>query len=560
VIILKKIFNREVIIVGLLLVAFLAVRLPALHAPYHQDEYKWPLYAIAKVPGSVPHPPLSEFIYVHLGNLVGLDNFRAIPLLFSIASIVLLYIVVRRRFSKRAAQWTALIFTLSYYGILASLQVDTDGAILPFFFLLSIWCYDSFLASSERRRWLWGALLVFAMLLGIMVKISFILAIAAIALDYAWMMRQKLTVRNTLIAAGGVIIAAGGVVLLLLLSQRIFSGFSLERGIAYWDSFGSGFSGRDYFQTLIQTAKAMLYLSPLLIIVGIMSVIPRFRSQFRLLHIFITLSLIFYLLLFDFSKGALDRYFAFLIVPLCIFVGVLTTQIFQEIQPKIRIGVLWLGSLLLAGVFFLQFLPQAIPALYPKAEWIGRIVSLHWNFLFPFFGGSGPLGFYVSWNFIAMLWLLGFILFALFMYAKTFRYEVWVLLLLLGLVYNGVFAEEYLIGGINGSAPHLVRDSVAYITSHADVQKVIVYNDNGGYDVQRTGKYQRRLYAVPQYESGYADVFRTFRGHYLVIDIPSLAPDGFYARFLRQCPVVFTERDRAITATLYDCRKPVKIP
>src|SRR3989344_1675118 len=122
-----------------ILALFLMLRLPAIHAPYHQDEYKWPIIVnpALTAPGGIPHPPLSEAIYTATFNLFGSDNFRVTPLIFSVFNLALLYMVVRRRYGVMVALWSSLFFTLSFYGVLASLMVDTDGAVLPFFFLLS---------------------------------------------------------------------------------------------------------------------------------------------------------------------------------------------------------------------------------------------------------------------------------------------------------------------------------------------------------------------------------------------------------------------------------------
>ena len=123
----------------LLVLIFLAIRLPGTSLPLHQDEYKWPLIVNpANIGGDIPHPPLSEFIYKSAGALVGYNvHFRFIPLLFATLNLTLFYFVLKKRFGKYVAFVGAILFTLSYFSILASLMVDTDGAIMPFFFLLS---------------------------------------------------------------------------------------------------------------------------------------------------------------------------------------------------------------------------------------------------------------------------------------------------------------------------------------------------------------------------------------------------------------------------------------
>ena len=132
---------RFVVLVALV---FLALRLPALYYPYHQDEWK-NVASSATVEGAgkfFAHPPLMQVAFVGAHEIFGADNFRIFPLLISVVSIFLLYAVVRRRSSEKAANWVIALFTISFYGILGSLQPDVDGSILPFLFLLCVYAYD----------------------------------------------------------------------------------------------------------------------------------------------------------------------------------------------------------------------------------------------------------------------------------------------------------------------------------------------------------------------------------------------------------------------------------
>src|ERR1051326_8313706 len=128
-------------------------------------------------------------------------------------------------------------------------------------------------------------------------------------------------------------------------------------------------------------------------------------KDIKLFYFFLILGFLFYLVLFDFSIGALDRYFQFMIVPLVIISAVVTDNIFTFSKDKIKWKIVIPIFAITVLIFKLQFLTQTIPPLYPKTDWINRIFSLKWNFLYPFNGGSGPLPFYVSWGFIGYLWI-----------------------------------------------------------------------------------------------------------------------------------------------------------
>jgi 4-amino-4-deoxy-L-arabinose transferase-like glycosyltransferase len=309
---------KDYFVFFVILAVFLLLRIPALNTPYHQDEYKWPLYAegIVYKAGSVPHPPLTEFVYQISGKIFSLNDFRVTPLVFSILNLALLYIFVHRRFGFKTAIISSLFFTFSFYSVLASVMVDTDGAVLPFFFLLALIAYDFFKQSSGKKKWVYALLTCGALFLGILVKLSSVLAIGAIIIDYFFETQEKLSPKQIAKYFAGMLVFGVVIVGFLFLAQNIFPGFSLAKGLHYWETFMRGFASRNFLQTAIQFFKALLYVSPFLVFVSFLR--NPFRGDTRVFSIFIFLGLFFYLILFDFSIGALDRYFEFLILPLCI--------------------------------------------------------------------------------------------------------------------------------------------------------------------------------------------------------------------------------------------------
>jgi len=128
------------------------------------------------------------------------------------------------------------------------------------------------------------------------------------------------------------------------------------------------------------------------------------------------------------------------------------------------------------------------------------------------------------------------------------------MLIPIGIIYNLVFSEEYLFGKINGSAPMLLTSSVEYIKNNPNITSVVVYNDNGGYEIQKLGKYSRRLYADPAFENGYKDFFKTFSGHVLYINVPRIDPNSFYSQYLNSCKNIFERDDQYVSAIVYDCQ------
>lgn len=549
---------------GLLFIAFIAIRLPGLDIPYHQDEYKWPLYANPEVfaPGSVPHPPLTELIYRVGGHAIGYNNFRAIPLSFSVLNFILVAYAGYLLFGRKGSLWITSLFTFSFYGVLASLTVDVDGAVMVFFFLASLVSYLHVKSKDyriSRNTVLWSVAFVVSVILGFLIKLSFIIPIGVFATDFFLEKKYFENKKRVLLFLGYIAGGAVSLVGVIYLSQFIFPFFRLGWSMGYWDTFVR-FAGRGWFQTGIQFAKALMYLSPFFVLTPLLYTRELFQKN-RIFWLFIGYGLFFYLFLFDFSIGALDRYFAFLVVPLCFIVGSLYADVFkgdgEELGQIVAVKKqdIVFATVLSLGVFLSQFMYHTVPPQHPKSDWINAVTSLKWNFLFPFTGGSGPTGFYISFFFIGAFWAIAllFVLFALKKY--TFKKVILSVLLIIGLVYNGVFIQEYLFGKINGSSYDLFERAKEFVVQNDDITRVVVYNDIGGYAIRETGKYARRMYATPQFSDEYEKYFSTFSGHVLYIDIPRIGEGTMYMNYLNMCDVVYSDTDNKINARVYDCRK-----
>jgi hypothetical protein len=182
-------------------------------------------------------------------------------------------------------------------------------------------------------------------------------------------------------------------------------------------------------------------------------------------------------------------------------------------------------------------------------------LRLKWNFLFPFTGGSGPTGFYVSFLFVKLIWICSFVFTIASFWIEDVRKKALFCVLILGILYNGVFIEEYLFGRINGSPYRLFQNAKEMIRKDGGIKQVVVYNDIGGFEIKQIGKYARRMYAAPQFEQTYIDYFKTFSGHILYIDIPPISDNNFYSNYISSCRQIYKETDKYITAKIFDCKK-----
>jgi len=503
--------------------------------------------------GSITHPPLDELTYVMADRLFGNENLRILPLLFFVFNSVFLFWFVKWRFDKKTALWVTALFSISFYSVLASLMVDTDGQVLPFVFLCMATAYFKWRDSEQKNsKILWGLLFLIAIVTGLLIKLSFAIGVGALVLDFIISERHRFSIRTSLKYLVWLAVALVlGLIFVFKIAPNILPGFTIFHAISYWKSFAN-ISHRNFLQTFIQVSKALMYLSPLLLL-------PLFflkkadLPKVRPFLFFVGLGLIFYLILFDFSGGALDRYLQFLILPFSIISGVVFAKIFQSEEIKLEKEDFILTPIIAVSIFVMQFFNQFVPPLYPKAEWLSRIFSLKWNFLFPFTGGSGPTGFYVSFLFIALIWVCSLVFILSALKVKDIQKRALFCVLILGILYNGVFMEEYLFGKINGSVYPLLAHAKEFIAENKNIKRVVVYNDIGEHEIQKTGKYERRLYATPQFEQTYKDFFKTFSGNILYIDIPKIGENNFYSNYLNSCREIYKEKDKYITAQIFSC-------
>ena len=544
--------RRSIALLVGLLVLFVMLRVPGLDIPYQQDEFKDVVVSegeLAKASEYFTHPPLTALLFWGSAHVVGGTHMRLVPLFFGLLSAILLYLVVRRRFDERTALTSLFLYTISFSSIWSSLAIGTDGTVLPALFLGAVFLYDRALEEPKRR--LWWAALVLVLLTGLMVKLSFILVLGALLLDFIFQNRAAIRVQHLwygAVALGGALIAS---VLLFIGVRLLYPSFSFG-GMITHALFYVQFSGRQYLQIVVQGIKTVYYLSPLLL-VPLLFLSRDMLLRARVFVVYLGLGSLFYFILFDFSRGALDKYLLFMAAPFSVLAGVAITSTFRGVtrtQLFWGIGFGLLGALV---VWLCNLLPQTAVPLYPKTEWFGRVLHGEWNVLTPFNGGSGPVGFYISFLTIGVAFGVSFFVALAGRIWRDARPIVVLVVVGIGIAYNAVFLEELVFGKINGSPAAVLEPALSYIATTPQIGSILTYNDIGAYELTKMSRYAGRFYAAPRFEEGHKKLFNEHRGAYLVIGLPPLY-EGFYKDYFTRCAILFETSSQAVPATVYSCK------
>lgn len=542
---MKFIRNNSIFLILILL--FIVVRLLVVGQIYHQDEHRWIMQADSQFNENSPHPPLAKYYFRVIGSLLGFDNLRWAPLFFSIGAALLIYFVsLEISKNKKTALWALALFGINIYSVIASVQIDIDGAILPFFVLFGYLAYAKSL-KADKINYLWLVIFALTILGGILSKLSFAIFLAAFIIDYFLYLysdsdRDSLKVAISTFNKIGLPLFGLGLIFYFLYSKE--SGGVIIEYAKHFRSFN--FAERAYFDLAFKVLKSVVWLSPLLFLPTIYGLFtgPVFR-RYLFWFVYLFISVVFYLILFDFSTLTIERYFMFLIVPTILISAEIISNFSQKFYKK-DICYFILIFFVFSGILFLS---HNILPLNPKEAYVESIKHLNFNFLIPFSGGSGPVGIYFSAQYILWSWILSFIFLTISVFRK---YGNWSLLFLIfSIGYNVLFTAEYVTGYFFGSINGITKQTVEYVLANDKIGKVITYYDIGAYELKMSGKYSSRFYTAPKRD--YTKKLSEFSNYYMIVDFPAIDKKGRYWPLIERCKNVKTFQDKYVKSYIFNC-------
>ncbi len=543
--------NRWLIIIFAI---FVFIRFFGLGQFYHQDEYRWVSIANSAVFGdlSSPHPPIMELSLSLAGRFFGYDNLRVVPFVFSLFNLLMIYLLARRLGGRKTAYFAVGLFVVSVYSLIANLQIDIDGAILPFFVLLSYYFYLKVTVDKDKR-FIW--LFLVAVVGGFLAKISFFLFVAALAVHHLLALftdkKFKVDIKKLLILLA--------VVMLLALGVYVFYNFENSRILEYASGFKVfNFGSRSYFDLFLRLFKFFIWLSPILFLPVMAGLFRReIFTKHRVWFIYILFNLIFYLIIFDFTRLPIERYFMFIIAPAILISVDLLSSLVLRINPSTPLRTskkylfLSLGGFLLLLIVTATVSYEILP-LNPKIAYLDKLKSLNFNFLIPLTGGSGPIGFYVSAQFILWTWFVSVGTLLASFFTKKYREILIMIFITFGVGYNIILSSEHLFGNLYGSVDRITKESVDYVINNKEINGVITYYDAGVYYLKINNKYDSRFYTAPNRD--YTIKLTEYRGHYLIVDFPAIDKKSEYWRLISRCNLDKKFMDKYVDSYIFDCR------
>ena len=517
---------------------------------YHQDEYRWIQVATNTDNAVSPHPPLITVLLRFFGGIFGFDNLRVLPAFFAVLNLLLIYLVsLKFSQNKKIALLAASLFSFNAYSLIAGLQIDIDGAIMPFFVLLTLYAYLHLKEGNKK----WLLLFVIGVIGGFFSKESFVLFVVAIAVDYFLLFFKK-SGKNTRATARKLVKWAIPAAVLAVLVY-FFVSWKSPYIIEYASHFKVlNFGSRAYLDLIFKILKSFSFLSPLVLLSAVSALfIPQIRDRYRILFVYLAINFVFYSLLFDFSTLTIERYFSFMIVSSVIIGADFINYLLNKAGPVFVKRIAVVALICLAAVFFTLAISHSTLPLNPKTAYISQIKSFNLNFLIPFTGGSGPVGFYFSALFILWAWLVSAVCLA--------GYYLWpkrsglflAVFLTVGIMYNVLFIREFLFGKLYGNVSKVARETVDYLNNEPAIKEVITYYDIAPYDLRQSGKYISRFYTAPKRD--YTEKLTTFRGHYMVVNFPEIGEEHVYWKLLERCPIIKEFQDKKIRSYIFDCTK-----
>jgi len=464
--------KTHLILLGILLLAFL-VRIPGIHQSIFGDEWRIQ-YAIktanpAGLSEDFEMPPMSIWVYNLSTQIFGFStsSFRFASVILGLASILLVYLMGKEVYGEAAGLIAASLMAFSAYHVFASLILEFNSTFLTFGFLFTLLFYIKYIKEQKN---IYLALTGVGFAISILSRYEAVLLIPLLFID-SWFEKDLKTAIKVVFATGiiGLIIYSIFPLLSFITNSNQFI-TTIIRG----SNMTSTLREVNIFAMLIQYLYSALWLLPFLVfaIIGLKQ--PRKHTKWL---VWISLIFAFYTFIVQDNTKPLDRYFGIL-TPALALIGadVIASVKWKKIDAFI---IAVFGIISTAIFYFLNSIGSSIP-FSDKSAFITNALSLSWNFLIPFNGGSGPVGFYISFAMIASAVIISsFSIITAFFSRKHFKKAI-ALLIITFIGFNIIMINEFVGFHQHADVDKVEKDAVSYILQHSELKQPIYIFRNWG--------------------------------------------------------------------------------
>ena len=542
---MKKFFVTASIV---LLIA-IAIRLFGFGLEMAEDEQIWAISSVAPHGfqfSVIPHPPLAVFLYSIAGLFGNWRLLRSVPMLFFIGIFLITVLFARKRYGDEAAIVSGIILSISAWSILASVQIDMDGSIIALLGLASTFL---FLEGLEKKsiKWLIAAGVVCGV--GFLAKISFILFPLSFILYSMYLITIEKLPLKKLYKTAYVYISAAIVFGSYFIFTFIMGTNQLLLTESNASNYFTGFLSQNWINVVSILAQAIVLISPLLIGLFILSLLKRDKRDTMFLVI-ISVHAFFYLFVMTASYRPFERYW----MPLIPFLAMLggKTIVSYGIKKECKFVSFGVFAFVICAILLTKFANPSLYPLFPKDPYIFRMLTLDWNFLFPFHGASGPLGFFVPFWFIAFGFLAAAVILVVWLKKRT--KAALVAFLILGVGYNVFISEEMLFSLSTPNVNSAARQVNTFIENENLSGTIFSYQATGYFKLKQQGKSPHLFFAVQYNNENIAKNLTKQPSAVVMVDFPSATKDSVMWKQLSSCTVVQKYEDKSYThGYIFNC-------
>lgn len=492
----------------------------------------------------VYHPPLSVWFTTLVTGLFGANTYvmRISFMLLFLLTTYLIYLLAKKFYDKKAALIAVFLMLFSFYGILASLQIDMEGSLITFFYTFA---FFSFIKYQENKNKLWYLLTAVICGLALLTKESSILLIGIL---YVYSLTSDKIKFSNISKKTLNFIPLG------LIALSIFAVYPLLNYLSpvnYTEGVSANIL-QNIFPTISFEGIAMLlfWVGPLLLGLGLLS-LTRYDKKDKLFYIWIFVILVWYI--FMIKLGDHSRYYMNLIPAFSILGGKYLSRIKfnkKQIYLCISLFILFLGFLFYINLQPLDYVPRDI-GIYKDS-----LLSFKTDTAFSFTTSSGPL-FITNLMGVVISLLISFLFLGLYL---TKGNKIFLIAFLaIALAFNIFLVQEYLFNTTQASPGDVINEMLEYEANAP------VYLNNAGLMFYFDNKYPETItkedpdiYYTGVYGEEIDDKLRqainTKGGTALILNYPILDQDNEIWKTFENCELVKTIDSKNIKlGYIYDC-------